>query len=35
MGMFLEKGTKLTRINLWMHIGGDPEEVEGVIGCGI
>jgi hypothetical protein len=30
--MFLEKGAKLTGINLWMHVGGDPKEVEGVVG---
>jgi hypothetical protein len=35
MGMFLEKSTKLTGIYLWMHVGGYPKEVEGVIGCGI
>jgi hypothetical protein len=35
MGMFLEKGTKLTGVNLWMHVGGNPKEVEGVIGWGI
>jgi hypothetical protein len=35
MGMFFEKGTKLAGIYLWMHVGGDPKEVEGVIGCGI
>lgn len=33
--MFFEKGTKLAGIYLWMHVGGDPKEVKGVIGCGI
>jgi hypothetical protein len=33
--MFFEECTKLAGINLWMHIGGDPKEVEGVIGCRI
>jgi hypothetical protein len=33
--VFFEKGTELAWINLWMHVGGDPEEVEGVIGCRI
>src|SRR5260221_9236179 len=31
MGVFLEKSTKLARVNLWMHVGGDPEEVERVV----
>jgi len=35
MGVFFEKGTKLTGIYLWMHVGGDPKEVHGVIRCRI
>jgi hypothetical protein len=33
--MLFEKGAELARIYLWMHVGGDPKEVEGVIGCRI
>jgi hypothetical protein len=33
--MLLEKGTELAGIYLWMHVGGDPKEVKGIIGCRI
>jgi hypothetical protein len=29
--MFFEKGAKLGGVNLWVHVGGDPEEVKRVI----
>lgn len=35
MGVFFEKGAKLAGIDLWMHVGGHPEEVEGVVRGGI
>jgi hypothetical protein len=35
MSMFFEKGAELAGIYLWMHVGGDPKEVKGVIRCRI
>ena len=34
MNMLMEKCPKLSRIYLWVHISGHPEEVEEVIGYG-